>query len=129
MNTNKLEYYFVYGTLKQGHGNNRILQQSSTAKFIENAITEPNFTMISLGAFPGVIEGGNTAIHGEIWSVEDDETKRRLDSLEGYYKNNPESSLYIKQQIKLNDKTVNIYILNRVYNNTTNIIIKNGIWN
>ncbi len=87
MNTNNLEYYFVYGTLKQGHGNNRILQQSSTAKFIENAITEPNFTMISLGAFPGVVEGGSTAIHGEIWSVEDDETKRRLDSLEGYYKN------------------------------------------
>jgi gamma-glutamylcyclotransferase (GGCT)/AIG2-like uncharacterized protein YtfP len=128
MNTNELEYYFVYGTLKKGHGNNRILKQSTTATFIEDGITEPKFTMISLGPFPGVFENGNTAIHGEIWSVKDIETKNRLDSLEDYRKDNP-NSLYYKKQIKVNNKTVNIYILNDIYKSKTNQIIKSGIWN
>lgn len=126
MNKEKLEYYFVYGTLKRGWGNNRILQQSSTAQFIEEAVTEPKFNLYHLGGFPGVTENGETAVHGEIWSVQDVETKRRLDMLEGYRKEDPTGGLYNKKTIKINNKQVNIYLINR-YNNEKNII-KSGKW-
>ena len=126
MNKEELEYYFVYGTLKRGYGNNRILQQSSTAQFVEEAVTAPEFNLYHLGGFPGVTEGGDTAVHGEIWSVQDDETKRRLDMLEGYYKEDPTAGLYNKKTIEINNKQVNIYLINR-YNNEKNKI-KSGKW-
>lgn len=126
MNKEELEYYFVYGTLMSGHGNNRILQQSSTAQFIEKGVTAPEFNLHHLGGFPGVTENGDTAIHGEIWSVQDVETKRRLDMLEGYRKEDPTGGLYNKKVIEVNNKQVNIYLINR-YNNEKNII-KSGKW-
>lgn len=119
MNKEELEYYFVYGTLKRGYGNNRILQQSSTAQFIEEGVTAPEFNLYHLGGFPGVTENGETAIHGEIWSVQDSETKRRLDMLEGYRKDDPTGGLYNKKTIEINDKQVTIYLINR-YNNEKN---------
>ncbi len=125
MNENK-EYYFVYGTLKRGYGNNRILSQSKTAKFVEEGITEPKFSLYNLGFFPGVKNNGTTSIHGEIWEVSDNETKQRLDMLEGYNKNNPNEGLYNKQKIIVNNKEVNIYILNRDVNENNKITT--GIW-
>lgn len=111
-NTTKKEYFFVYGTLKRGYGNNRIFQNSPTAQFVEEGITEPKFNLYDLGFFPGVTEDGTTAIKGEIWSVEDEETKRRLDGLEGYYANDPKGGLYDKKVIVVNEKPVNIYLIN-----------------
>ena len=48
MNKEEKEYYFVYGTLKRGYGNNRILQQSPTALFIAEGITTPAFNLYHL---------------------------------------------------------------------------------
>ena len=127
MNKEELEYYFVYGTLKRGHGNNRILAQSSTAQFVEEGITTPEFNLYHLGGFPGVTENGETAVHGEIWSVQDVDTKRRLDMLEDYRKDNPTMGLYNKKVITVNNKNVNIYLINRNMSNTKQI--KTGIWN
>jgi len=115
MNTENTEYYFVYGTLKRGYGNNRIFQNSPTAKFIEEAVTEPKYNLYHLGGFPGVTENGNTSIHGEIWAVSDEETKKRLDMLEGYNKQNPENGLYDKKIITIGDKNANIYLINNWY--------------
>lgn len=120
------EYYFVYGTLKREYGNNHILSESSTAKFIEEAVTEPEFTLYNLGPFPGVSDTGNTAVHGEIWSVEDAYTKLRLDRLEGYRKDDPKSGLYDKKIIKIKDKEVNIYLINGYRNNNTKL--ESGKW-
>jgi len=125
---NKKEYYFVYGSLKQGHGNHTILAQSDTAKLVEEATTEPIYTMYSLGFFPGVVEGGDTAIIGEIYEVSDAETKRRLDSLEGYYGPDNPHNLYNKETIKINKKNVHIYLFNRNMENSTYKIVKTGKW-
>ena len=70
----------VYGSLKRGFGNHRLLE---TSKFMGNATTEPSFVMISLGGFPGIVRGGETPISGEIFEVSD-EVLARLDRLEGH---------------------------------------------
>lgn len=126
MKQENTEYYFVYGTLKRGYGNNRIFQMSPTAEFIEEAVTEPKFNLYHLGGFPGVTEKGNTAVHGEIWAVSDEETKRRLDALEGYRKESPKAGLYDKKIIDVNNKKVNIYLINSYYNERNKI--ESGKW-
>lgn len=123
----KTEYYFVYGTLKRGHGNNRILAESKTAKYIEDASTNSSYTMVSLGGFPGVTYGGNTSIKGEIWSVSDEETKTRLDRLEGY-RVGDSSSLYFKRKIKIGKRLVNIYLFNDKRFGFKDNKIESGTW-
>lgn len=71
---------FIYGTLLQGYGNNRLLTES---RFLGPAITESRFTMLGLGGFPGIVADGETSIRGELYEV-DDATLRNLDRLEGH---------------------------------------------
>lgn len=71
---------FVYGTLMRGEPNHGRL---AGARFLGEAVTCPVFTMISLGGFPAILEGGTTAIVGELYDV----TPRILqgcDRLEGH---------------------------------------------
>lgn len=82
---------FVYGTLKRGHGNHRLL---ANARFIGTGISEPVFTMLHLGGFPGIVRSGETAIHGELYEV-DEGTLHRLDRLEGH------PSFYERQPMKV----------------------------
>jgi gamma-glutamylcyclotransferase (GGCT)/AIG2-like uncharacterized protein YtfP len=73
-------YVFVYGTLKNGYGNNRLLQGET---FIGEAVTIPHeYTMID-GGFPYVLLGGVFHIKGELWAVEHEDTILSLDALEG----------------------------------------------
>ena len=73
---------FVYGTLKRNHGNWRYyLKNNST--YLGEYETDPNFTLISLGAFPGVLLHGNNSIKGELFEVSDVQFSR-IDRLEGY---------------------------------------------
>lgn len=84
---------FVYGSLKKGFGNHRLLAES---QMVDNHVTEPKFSMYSLGAFPCVVPRGDTAIHGELYAV-DDETLRRLDALEGvpnFYQRHTINTMY-----------------------------------
>lgn len=72
--------YFVYGTLKRGYGNNIVL---GTAKFVGEGVTvSQDFKMLN-GGFPMVFTGGNFGIKGEIFEVNDEQTERNLDRLEG----------------------------------------------
>ena len=71
---------FVYGTLKTGYSNNDIL---SVGEFLGNHLTEPSYTMYDLGLFPAITLNGNTAIHGEVWSLPD---LGLTDFIEGYPK-------------------------------------------
>jgi gamma-glutamylaminecyclotransferase len=73
---------FVYGTLLRGYGNHRLLEQGR-ALFLGRARTAPQYTLVSLGPFPGLIAEGATAVHGELYAV-DDETLAALDRLEGH---------------------------------------------
>ena len=71
---------FVYGTLKQGYHNHRLLAQ---ATLLGEFTTPPNYTMYHLGGFPAVVMDGNTAIIGEVYEVDRQEFQQ-LDFLEGY---------------------------------------------
>ena len=94
---------FVYGTLKQGHGNHKYFL--SKAKLLGKFITPPKYTMYSLGGFPGVIDAGETSIHGEVYEVTDEEFAR-IDRLEGY------PSMYTRKQIDTDYGKAWIYIWN-----------------
>lgn len=70
---------FVYGTLKRGQRNHGLLR---VARFLGEAVTVPLYTLLDLGPFPGMIPGGTTAVHGELYEVEP-ELLARLDRHEG----------------------------------------------
>ncbi len=81
------EPVFVYGTLKLGYGNNRILQEGG-AEFIGDAITTGQQfrlyapTGIGFPFLKDVGAGYGTDIKGEVWLVPQ-RTLARLDQLEG----------------------------------------------
>jgi gamma-glutamylcyclotransferase (GGCT)/AIG2-like uncharacterized protein YtfP len=75
---------FVYGTLKRGFGNNRLIKDQ---EFMGSCATKDHFNMVSLGGFPGVLsfeEQDNPAIiRGELYCVDDD-ALQSMDCLEGH---------------------------------------------
>lgn len=90
---------FVYGTLLSGFGNNILLEGQN---FLGPATTKPEFTFIDIGGFPGLMEGGKTAIKGEVYDVDDD-CLVSLDRLEGCDPSNPNRGMYGQLQITLKD--------------------------
>lgn len=70
---------FVYGTLRSGQGNHRLLAGSSSSGLVR---TTPEYSMVSCGMFPAIAKEGGTAILGEVYEV-DAKTLERLDRLEG----------------------------------------------
>jgi gamma-glutamylcyclotransferase (GGCT)/AIG2-like uncharacterized protein YtfP len=73
-------YVFVYGTLMEGFGNNRLLKDSS---LIENATTEDGYVLVANG-IPYLLEDqGKSYVHGEIYKV-NEKTLENLDTLEGH---------------------------------------------
>jgi gamma-glutamylcyclotransferase (GGCT)/AIG2-like uncharacterized protein YtfP len=69
---------FVYGTLKRGHGNHRVIADGSFLG--EDRIPA---VMHDLGAFPAVRLDAAATVYGEVFSV-DPQTLARLDRLEGH---------------------------------------------
>ena len=71
----------MYGTLKRGHYNDYLLEDS---KLIGTGVTEPLYTMYSMGGFPVVTKGGNTAIHVEVYDVQNERVLNNLHQLENF---------------------------------------------
>ncbi len=71
---------FVYGTLKRGGSNHRLLAR---ADFLGTCVTSARFSLYDLGEYPAAVPGGHTAIHGEVYRLRFPEL-RRLDALEDY---------------------------------------------
>lgn len=72
---------FVYGSLMHGYGNHNLLVRHG-AEFVGEDYLRTGFTMLDVGAYPGVIDSGEQAIFGELYRV-DDATLADLDILEG----------------------------------------------
>jgi len=75
---------FVYGTLKRGHGNHRLLRGG---KQLGRCYVEGPWRMKNLGYFPGVVQAKDAAgpakMFGEVYLIDTD-TLAGLDLLEGY---------------------------------------------
>lgn len=106
---------FVYGSLKKRFYNHSLLLSS---EFISIHITEPKHTLVDLGAFPAVLNTGNTAIHGEIYRVSED-VFSELDRLEGYPR------YYDRVLIPTEFGDAWVYILQK---NNKYPIIESGVW-
>ena len=105
--TNEVALVFVYGSLLSDLGNHYVLD---SARFIGAATTAPVFTFYDLGAFPAAVEGGDTAILGEVYAV-NDATLVSLDRLEGvpdFYSRN-ECDVMFTDGTEV--ATVNLYVL------------------
>jgi gamma-glutamylcyclotransferase (GGCT)/AIG2-like uncharacterized protein YtfP len=108
----------VYGTLMRRESNHRLL---ADADFLGEARTVAAFTMIDLGAFPGVVADGETAIVGELFRV-DARTLAAVDRLEGH------PSFYRRTEIELeNGGRAEAYLLRaRELRHAT--VIAGGSW-
>ena len=99
-----MNLYAVYGTLKQGHGNNVLLQ--GLEPIYSGPIKIP-FVMADLGAFPGLVEDEEERdIFVEVYKVPE-EREPRVDRLEGY------PSFYNKRKVSTPVGDAYIYFLNK----------------
>ena len=129
MNTEKEKrLYAVYGTLKRGHGNYRHFLKNNKSTYLGTTKTKPEFTLYSLGGFPGIKKGGDTAVEIEVFEIDSHLIEEGIDNLEGYTKeSNPENNFYNKEVIDTKFGKAFIYIYN--YSIDNNRKIENGIWN
>jgi len=109
---------FTYGTLLRGEINHELLTR---ARFVSEARTEPCFELFDLGPFPAMSPGGQTAVLGEIYEV-DDATLARLDRLEGH------PTLYQRTRIRLDGgQEVQTYLMDRA-RMRGRVLIPSGDW-
>ena len=92
----------VYGTLKKGYGNNRLLTTSE--QIVGNFKTSEKFDLYSFGGFPAITENGNNNIVVELYKIVDPLVADRLDRLEGY------PNFYNKKKISIIDFDSNLPI-------------------
>ena len=92
---------FVYGTLRRGEPGHALLRG---APLLATARTEPAFTLLDMGEWPALIEGGSTAIAGELYEV-DESTMLELDR----YEDVPE--LYLRVERAIAGEPAFIYVL------------------
>ena len=71
--------------------------------------TYPDYKMLDLGAFPGVLMGGEHHIQGEVWEVSD-EVAEHLDAIEGY------PDFYNKVPTETSEGKAMMYFLGPEYN-------------
>ena len=118
MSRRKEHLVFTYGTLLRGEVNHDLLIR---ARFVAEARTEPRFDLFDLGPFPAMSAGGETAVLGEVYAV-DDATLARLDRLEGHPR------LYQRTQIRLDDgQEVQTYLMERS-RMRGRVVIRSGDW-
>ena len=103
----------AYGTLRQGYGNHRLLENS---KFIGDALTVDKYKMTARG-IPFVHKDDPVCqITGEVYEV-DDETLQELDYLEGHPR------FYCREVIETTLGDSWIYFINGEGGNT---VVENG---
>lgn len=98
----------VYGTLKRGRSNSRVLQGSH---FL-GSDTLPGLALYHLGAYPGAVEEPSFTVHVEVYAVSEP-TLKTLDELEDFSPERPKSSLYIRRTMDTRHGPAWVYIYNR----------------
>lgn len=112
---------FFYGTLMKGTDSIRSsVPEHLGMRFVGKAQLRGDLHAVYSGAFPAYMEGEGT-ITGEVWELPDDPAAvqacySRLDSIEGYREDRPETSMYLRVERPLLDdgegRTVQTYLWN-----------------
>lgn len=116
---------FVYGTLKSGYGNNRLIEHAN--KLGEHTVEAGRYCLVDLGPFPAVmpvdeISGlAPTKVTGEVWEV-DDQTFERVDGLEGY------PHFYNREKIQTPFGEAWMYFMQDKHGRNESDICDNGVW-
>lgn len=114
-----MELVFVYGTLRKGHGNHRLIRGD---KFVGTGSTVNKYAMYSMG-IPFVNEYEQVSnITGEVYEVSKN-TLNQLDMLEGH----PSWYRRKKTKIKIGPKTLYAWLY--FNNEKTNYLIEGGDYN
>jgi len=108
----------VYGTLLEREPNHGMMKG---ARFVRRARTEPRFTLIDLGPFPALFEGGATAVEGEVYEVTD-EHLAALDRFEGVPR------LYERIAVRLEDGDMVEGYVQRGRSHRARDVIASGDW-
>jgi gamma-glutamylcyclotransferase (GGCT)/AIG2-like uncharacterized protein YtfP len=112
----------VYGSLRQGLGNHRILGAS---KLVGTTLTPPDWELFSLGGFPGIRKGSNRVVV-EVYHVTEESVADRLDSLEGYRGPDHPHNFYGKEVVKTEAGDAEIYTLLKGHEESP--IVESGDW-
>lgn len=92
----------VYGSLRRGMGNYRLLE---TSKLLSTETVQDNFRMVDMGSYPGLIESEElNDIVVEVYEVTPD-TYKRIERLESY------PSFYDRKNVHTTEGEVGIYYL------------------
>lgn len=115
----------VYGSLRQGMGNHRLLEGQ---EFLGTTVTNEPYAMYSLGGFPKVVLYGEkvSPITVEVYLV-DDNALRRLNQLEGFSGKNDGSNFYDCTQVPTGLGDAFIYHIEDGYGSTNNLV-EDGDW-
>ena len=116
---------FVYGSLMRGL---ELHEQLAGALFVARG--RISGTLVSLGEYPGLIEGDGD-VHGELYRLDSAAMLCAIDDLEEYDAQRPEQSLYLRveRDVRLDDgSTVRacVYLYNRDARDVS--IIASGDW-
>lgn len=115
---------FVYGTLKRNFAAENLMKQVG-ATFVREARTTPNYRLLCVGWFPGMVnvedqEGDRPGVLGEVYEI-DPSRFGPLDSYEGT------PTLFRREEIELADgEKVNTYLFNGVPDQYDEV--QTGIW-
>lgn len=106
---------FVYGTLKKGFGNHRVLEG---AKDLGRATIKGNYTLVDLGWYPAVVNAPKAEereIGGEVYEIDHD-TLATCDMIEGH------PSYYTRQKVMTSlGVTAWVYMLPESYAGRANV--------
>lgn len=114
---------FVYGTLKKGFGNHRVMERAR-GEYVGDT-TIQHATMYSLGAFPAIAldKRAKTEVHGEVYRIADAEGLKPLDWLEGYPR------FYNRSEVESPLGKVWVYHIDKSTLDESNRgIIEDGVW-
>ena len=95
----------VYGSLRKDMGNDHLLSDSL---YLGTFKSVPEFSLYSLGYYPGLKTNGNISVVMEVYEV-NDKVAQRIDNLEGYNPNKP-ATFYDKIPIETPWGTASVYI-------------------
>ncbi len=93
---NKRILVAVYGSLRKEMGNHRLLEN---ANYLGEFTTPKEFSLYSLGSYPGLTQNGETGVVMEVYEVTPQEADR-IDQLEGYDPNRKDNTFYDKITIE-----------------------------